>query len=430
MHKKLIALMSLLLVMLLALGACTPKEAPEQTAEPAAKEETAAEQAKDTGDLDLENASWEELVDAARGTTVTFYGWGGDDVRNRFLQTEVADYLKDNYDITLDVVGMDIDSILAKLAGEKEAGVDAGSIDMIWINGENFYSTKENNLLYGPFTQRLPNMEKYIDLDDPETNYDFWYPIEGYEAPYGKAQIVLINDAARTPETPANAEEFKAFVEKYPGQVTYAALPDFTGSAFVRNIIYDLVGWEQFKDMEPDKEVVREAIQPAIDYLISLNPYLWNEGKTFPASSTEITNMFADGELALDISYGPYSPAVLIEEQVYPETARAFLFDNGTIGNTNYMAIAYNAPNKAGAMVVINAMISAEIQAKQFAAQKTLPVVLYDKLTDEEKQLFDSVDIGEGTLPQDELLSHRLPEMPANIVPIIEEIWLEEVPGK
>ena len=52
------------------------------------------------------------------------------------------------------------------------------------------------------------------------------------------------------------------------------------------------------------------------------------------------------------------------------------------------------------------------------------------KLTDEEKEMFDKVDIGKGTIAQDELLLKRLPEMPAGLVPIIEEIWLEEVVGK
>ena len=40
------------------------------------------------------------------------------------------------------------------------------------------------------------------------------------------------------------------------------------------------------------------------------------------------------------------------------------------------------------------------------------------------------MELGPGTLPQDELLAKRLPEMPARLVPIIEEIWLEEVVGK
>ena len=56
--------------------------------------------------MDLENASWDEILEAAKGTTVTFYGWGGDENRNNWLNTTVADYVKEHYDITLEVVGM------------------------------------------------------------------------------------------------------------------------------------------------------------------------------------------------------------------------------------------------------------------------------------------------------------------------------------
>ena len=383
-----------------------------------------------TQELDLSSAEWDEIVEAARGTTVTFYGWGGDENRNNWLNTTVADYVKEHYDIALEVVGMDINDILSKLSGEKQAGSETGSIDMIWINGENFYSAKDNGLLYGPFTGQLPNMEAYIDLQDPETLNDFCMPIEGYEAPYAKAQMVFFNDSAVTPEAPASAEELLEFCKKYPGKVTYPALPDFTGSAFVRNIIYELCGWEQFQNMEADYDTVKAAIEPALDYLRELNPYLWNEGKTFPESSTTVDAMFADGELVMDMSYGPFSVATGIAEGTYTDPTRTFVFDNGTIGNTNYMAIAFNSPNKAGAMVVINAILSAELQLTQYEQLRELPVVSADKLSAEEQAAFDAVDLGKGVLSQAELLEHRLPEMPADLVPVIEEIWLNEVVGK
>ena len=383
-----------------------------------------------TQELDLSSAEWDEIVEAARGTTVTFYGWGGDENRNNWLNTTVADYVKEHYDIALEVVGMDINDILSKLSGEKQAGSETGSIDMIWINGENFYSAKDNGLLYGPFTGQLPNMEAYIDLQDPETLNDFCMPIEGYEAPYAKAQMVFFNDSAVTPEAPASAEELLEFCKKYPGKVTYPALPDFTGSAFVRNIIYELCGWEQFQNMEADYDTIKAAIEPALDYLRELNPYLWNEGKTFPESSTTVDAMFADGELVMNMSYGPFSVATGIAEGTYTDTTRTFVFDNGTIGNTNYMAIAFNSPNKAGAMVVINAILSAELQLTQYEQLRELPVVSADKLSAEEQAAFDAVDLGKGVLSQTELLEHRLPEMPASLVPVIEEIWLNEVVGK
>ena len=405
--KRLIALL-MVLAMILGLTACgTEKE-----------------------EMDLSNASWDQIVESARGTTVTFYGWGGDENRNNWLNNTVAPYVKENYDITLEVVGMNIDEILAKLSGEKQAGSARGSIDMIWINGENFYSAKDNGLLWGPFTEKLPNMENYIDLDDPETLKDFCMPIEGYEAPYAKAQMVMYADTAVTPDLPASAEELLQFCKENSGKVTYPALPDFTGSAFVRNLIYEICGWEQFQTMEADYDTVKTAIEPALAYLRELNPYLWNEGKTFPDSSTTVDAMFADGELVMNMSYGPFSVASGIADGIYTETTQTFVFDNGTIGNTNYMAIGFNAPNKAGAMVVINAIISGQIQLTQYAQLRELPVVATEKLSAEEKAAFDAVDLGKGVLSQAELLAHRLPEMPASLVPVIEEIWLNEVVGK
>lgn len=378
----------------------------------------------------VEDMTFDEMKEAAKGTTVTFYGWGGDDKLNQWLDDVFAPLMEEKYEITMERVPMDIDLILSQLSGEIQAGEEDGSIDMIWINGENFRSAKENNMLYGPFTDKLPNFAAYIDTESEDVTVDFAYPIEGYEAPYGKAQMVMMTDTAVVSEMPTNAEEFLEFVKKYPGKVTYPALPDFTGSVFVRNIICELCGWEQFMDMEADKETVKAAIEPALEYLRELNPYLWNEGKTFPDSSTTQDNMFADGELVFNITYEALSPSVKIEEGTYTETTQTFQFDKGTIGNTNFMAIAANSSNKAGAMVAINEMMSPEVQADRYETLKLLPVVDYDKLDDTQKELFDSVDLGKGVISQDELLSKRLPEMPSKLVPIIEEIWAEEVVGK
>lgn len=383
---------------------------------------------KDTADI--ENMSFDELKEEAKGSTVTFYGWGGDELLNQWLDDVFAPAMKEKYDITMERVPMDIDQILSQLSGEIQAGEEDGSIDMIWINGENFRSAKENDMLYGPFVDRLPNFNEYMDTESEDVTLDFAYPIEGYEAPYGKAQMVLIADTAVTPELPKNTDELLEFAKNNKGKVTYPALPDFTGSVFVRNVIYDICGYEQFLDIEADKKTIKEAIEPALDYLRQLNPYLWNEGKTFPESSTTVDNMFADGELVLNVTYDAFSTGIKIADGTYPETVQSFQFDKGTIGNTNFMAIAANSGNKTGAMVAINEMMSPEIQADRYDTMKVLPVVDYEKLSDEQKQAFDKVELGKGDIPQDELLSKRLPEMPAELVPIIEEIWLEEVVGK
>lgn len=427
MKKKI--LLTLALSTLLLMGvACANKSAntTSKTTDVTKVEETKVEKSESSS----ENADFDKLVEKAKGTELTFYMWGGDDRLNNWINDYYAKRLKDKYDIKLRMVPMNIEDILTQLSGEAGAGKKDGDIDMIWINGENFKTAKENNLLYGSFTDNLPNFDKYIDIDEREVNYDFGFPIKGFEAPYGKAQLVMYNDSAITPETPKNTAELLEFAKKYKGKVTYPALPDFTGSAFVRNIIYDIVGYEQFADMPEDKEKVKEAIEPALKYLRELNPYLWNEGKTFPDKEPTMKNMYADGELVMGMSYAAFGVAANIEDGTFTDTTRSFQFDKGTIGNTNYIAIANNSGNKEAAMVAINEMISPEVQAKRYADLKTIPIVDYNKLDDSQKTAFDSVEIGKGVLPQSELLSKRLPEMPAGLVPIIEEIWTEEVVGK
>ena len=415
--KKRIVTAMLAAIMTMSMAACGTEDTAEST--------DAAE-----GGQSVEDMTFDEMLEEAKGTTVTFYGWGGDENLNEWLDNSFAPVMKEKYDITMERVPMDIEQVLSQLSGEIEGGEEDGSIDMIWINGENFQSAKENNMLYGPFTDKLPNFNDYVDAESEDVTLDFAYPIEGYEAPYGKAQVVMIADTAVTPDVPKSAEALAEFVKAYPGKVTYPALPDFTGSAFVRNIIYEICGYEQFLDMEADKETVREAVEPAMEYLRGLNPYLWNEGKTFPDSSTTLDNMFADGEVVLNMTYDAYTTGIKIADGSYTETTESFQFDKGTIGNTNFMAIAANSGNKAGAMVAINEMLSPEIQADRYEQLKVIPVLDNSKLSEGQKAAFDAVDLGEGTIPQDELLSKRLPEMPAELVPIIEEIWNEEVVGK
>lgn len=378
----------------------------------------------------LMDLSYNEILESARGTTVSFYGWGGSDQTNGWIDGYLADAMAE-YDITVNRVGMDIDQILSQLLNEKQAGTEKGNIDAIWINGENFITAKESGLLMGSFADKLDNFNKYIDPENPDVKFDFGVETEGWEVPYGKAQFVMIYDSAKMTETPAGHEELLTWAKANPGQFTYPALPDFTGSAFIRNIISDIVGYEQFLEMEPDYETVKAAIQPAMDYLLELKPYLWNEGRTYPAELPLLHNMYADGEVVMSMDYNPNTASSKISTGEFADTTRTFIFDKGTIGNTHFVSIAFNSPNKAGALALVNEIISVGAQAAKYdpSGWGDLPVLENDRLSAEEKAVFDAIELGKATLPQDELLNHRIPEMPAPLVPIIEQIWLETIPG-
>ena len=379
------------------------------------------------GSVDFSN--WEEVLNAARGTSVTFYGWGGSTATNSWLDDVVGTSLLEQYGVRLNRVPMDIDDILNKLMGEKQAGVGSGDIDVVWINGENFYTAKNAGLLFGPFTQYVDNYSVYLDPDSPDLHFDFGTPVEGMEVPYGRAQLVFLGDTAVLDSFPSNARELLELAKRYPGRITYPAPPDFTGSAFVRNLLYEIVGFDAIYNAPVEEDAIYEAIKPGLDFLTELAPYLWQEGRTYPSTAPAVEQMFVDGLLLMNVSYTPLRAAQQIMAGEYPHTVQTFVFEQGNIGNTHYMAIPWNAPNKAGALALINHIISAEMQITKYDANNwgDLPVFDVNRLSAEQMAQLDAVDNGAGILTPDELFAHRLPEVQADKIPIIEKLWERHV---
>jgi len=389
-----------------------------------------SQKGKNTTD-NVMNKDWQTILKDAKGTTVNFYGWGGSETTNKWIDGYLTNTLKDQYDITLKRVPMNIEDILNKLLGDKQANNKNGTIDVVWINGENFYTAKQAGILLGSFAEKLPNFNKYINKDSIEVKSDFGYPVEGYEVPYGKAQLVMLYNGNKVSKTPSSAEELLKFVKENPGKFTYPAPPDFTGSAFVRNIIYETVGYDKIANVKADRASVEKVIQPAMDYLKQLKPYLWNGGKTYPSTIAQLDNMYADNQLLMSMSYNPNSIPAKVKSGEYPKGTQSFIFDKGTVGNTHFLAIPFNSTNKAGAMAVINEIITVEAQASKYNPEGwgDLPVLDNSKLSAEEKKKFEDIKLGEGVIPQETLLKHRIPEVPAQLVPIIEKIWSEQIPG-
>ncbi len=385
-------------------------------------------------DKSIDFSNWQEVLAAAKGTTVNFYGWGGSELVNNWIDEELSPYVKKNYDVNVNRVPMNIDEILNLMLLDKENKNKNSPIDLIWINGENFASAKEKGLLYGPFVDFLPNFNKYIDKNDDEIKYDFGTLVDGYESPYSKAQLVLIYDTEKVDNPPKSADALLTYCKNHEGRFTYEAPPGFTGSAFVRNLIYEKVGYEKlaYLNKETTKEEIKTIIEPAIEYMRELNKYLWQKGETFPPTNEQAESMFMDGILDFAISYDPYHVSSMIENGQYKDSVRSFVFDNGTIGNTNYVAIGAHSGNIPGALVLANAILSVEMQSSKMSPKiwGTIPVLDNKKLSNEEKKVFENVDIGIGSIDQETLLSKRKPELPAYLVTIIEDIWNEEVAGE
>ena len=365
--------------------------------------------------------------------TVVIAGWGGDPVINDYMNKTVKKYVKKTTGLDMKWMPMNADEYLAKLTNEKEAG-KKGSIDGIWINGENFFYAKEKGLLFGPFLGKMDNAMKYLDLKDPSVNMDFGYPTNGYESPWGKAQFSFFYDSAKVKNVPRTTAKLIGFLLNNPGKFTYPEATDFIGSAFLRTVLYDIVGYDQLAAMPTDKEKIREKIKPAMAYLNSIKPLLWKKGETYPKDLASLEKLYQDGEVWFTMDYNTMKGYRKVEAGEWPKTTKPFLWEYGTPYNTHFLAIPFNSKNTGNAQKVLNAILSVEMQVEKARLDGwgDAPVLDFNKLSIYEKEKFDALKLKSENaanliLPQEEINKYGTPELPAKLVALIEEVWKEDV---
>lgn len=375
---------------------------------------------------DFRSLGWDEMLKRARGTEVAFAMWAEDESRNRFFRNDMAKILLDRYGIRLRIVPLsDTVEGVNKLLNEKSAGkATGGGVDVIWINGENFRAAKQGGVLWGPFIEELPNFRLY---DKAVSERDFGTPIEGMQAPWERAQFVLAYDTARFPVPPDSIDQLLAWVKSHPGRFTYIAPPDFTGSAFLRHLLFHFGGYDPHFWTGFDEGLYRRASDKTFSTLNELKPYLWRKGETYPPTLSSLIQLFANREVDFAMSYGPSFASVLIERGEFPPTIRTFVFRRGTLGNYSFLAIPFNANNPAGALIAINDMMSFEtIMAMSSSMDHVFPHRL-EALTAEQRARVNEMRRGVATLPVAELESHYLPEADAEYLNRLDKDWNAKV---
>jgi putative spermidine/putrescine transport system substrate-binding protein len=383
-----------------------------------------------SGDASLLDSPYAGIEAQARDSQVRWYMFGGWAHVNTWVDTYVAIEMKQRYDIELVRVPMDAGVFINKLLSEKAAGKKTGNIDLLWINGENFKNAKEAGLLFGPFAGRLPNVIRYVN---PESvAFDFGYPVEGYEVPYGRAQFVFEYDSARITAPPQSMPELKAWVVANPGRFTYPQPPDFTGSAFIRQVFYVVTGGHEQYLAGWDPDLFARKAPLLWDWLNAIEPHLWQKGRTYPKDSAFLDTLFSRGEVAFGMSYHPPHAQNKILEGSYPQSVRTFVMRDGSIYNTHFTAIPFNSPNKAGAMVLANFLISVDAQLSKYSPDNwgDFPALDVNRLTPADQQRFKAVDLGPATLGSAQLDPAAVPEIPSAYLEALEQGWKDHVLDK
>ncbi|AOM02799.1 hypothetical protein BFX80_03520 [Cobetia marina] len=323
----------------------------------------AADAAKGRAVPMLAALEWNVIADKARGQRIDFHAWGGSEATNAYLRAQAEIAAREHGIEVRHVKIADTAESVSTLLAEKAAGRSDGSIDVIWINGENFRALKQAELVWGPFVERLPNSEYLLEEIGAR---DFGLATEGMEAPWGRAQLIFMYDSALLESPPRSMRALLDVAKANPGRVTYPQPPSFHGTTFLKQALLELMPGEQRELLAApvaSDALFAEVTAPLWDYLDALHPLMWAQGERQPAGAEEQMKLLAQRSVWIALSFVPQEVANARQEGRLPPTIEPYIHDGGTLGNVHYLAIPASAPHKAAALVWVNQLMSAEAQA-------------------------------------------------------------------
>lgn len=394
--------------------------------------------------------SWEQVLErAAAEGEVEFYHWGGSEALNNWMETSARPDIE-QHGIRLNLRRSDtrdvVDLVLADMAVGRGPG--EGTVDLVWINGENFRTLKDNDALFGPFAALLPNSRYYVlDPDDPASSvnlFDFGTPTDLMEMPWAAFQYTFRVDRDRITEedTPRTFSELEQWMRRNPGRFSYVAPPHYIGTTFVQTLMYeknpDGTRYEPFLE-DPavtGADELARLMKPAFEYLRRVEPYLLGGSgvenrpgrPVYPATAGALQSRFVGGEIDFDMEYGVYDVDRDIRAGVYPETVRNIIFpESGMITDKSFLAIPANAPNPAAALVAVNELSSPESHLSKLVDIGYAPGLDTPLLDPADRRVFEERAPDLHGVTAGELSEREAPNVNARLVDIIDAVWMEYI---
>ena len=397
-----------------------------------------------SGDL-----SWDEVLsEAQREGEVSWFHWGGSEELNLWIEEVVKPDLAE-LGVTLNTSRVPdtrdaVDQVIADNAVGR--GLGEGVVDAIWINGENFFTLATQDLLFGPFADKLPNSQYfYLDAEDERSAInlrDNGFPTDLQEVPWAQFQYTCVVDGERltAADAPADFEELESFLRANPGRFTYVRPPDYIGNTFVQSALYAFseTGPEAFQVSidELDPAEFAAAISPGIEYLQRIEPFLLGgsgvdgdaSGVIYPETEAANEAFLINGEVDMQCQFGIYSAEVGVADGTYPATVQNVIFPaSGMITNKSFITVPANAPNPAAALVLADYLSSPANQASKLNALGYAPGVDVPLLDEADQAALEAASPDLAGVTFEALSAAQVPEANASIVDIIEAVWLEVI---
>lgn len=370
--------------------------------------------------------AWELITESADRTEVSIVVDESDEEFVTWLEEDFADRLKADYNVTLKVIAQSMTKTFEKLAEEKRLEVQSSIYDLIFLQGDSFLKAKENDYLYGPFTEQVPNFLAYLNSRDVEMIYDEGTPIGGLEVPFARTQLYLIYDENYFYDIPETNEDLVNLMMSFKGQFTYPdprTSPE--GEAFIISMMLPYLDVEKVNTGAYSEAEILEAVTPALETLKRLKSYQYDGGNSFPSSIDALDGLYKNGELVFSMSLENNYATDQLRAYEYPEESNVFVIPGGSTGYTDYVGITKNASNKSAALVVINALLSPEGQAEIYDPKYVGKLPVYDMVETPSEAFSDikSVKLKSTTLSYSELLETRFSEINPDMRDYFVSLW-------
>ena len=304
---------------------------------------------------------------------VRFHAWGGSAQVNGYLQW-VAAQVKTRFNIELQHVKLaDTSDAVSRVLAEKAAGNHTnGSVDLIWINGENFAAMKKHDLLSASWVGELDNFSLTNPDENPAVTTDFGEPTLGMEAPWGKASMVFYYRSAHLNTlglmAPRTVGELLRFSQKSPGRFTYPVPSDYLGVSFIKYAALALNKDKHSLFYQPVNNKALKMVLPVLwKYLDALHPTMWQQGKHMLRQASQLQRLVGTGELSMAFSFTASEIPSAVSRYDLPEDVRTYSMQDGSLANVHFVGLTYNSKNKAAAKTVVNFLLSPNAQAKKQA---------------------------------------------------------------
>ena len=246
--------------------------------------------------------------------------------------------------------------IFEKLMADKEAGKEAGDVDVAMVHQIFMtWAMDEGDLLL----QYAPDLETFQYVTASDAKNALGADVDGFVMPMFHSQTALAYDPAIVTDPPTSYEELVEWVKENPGKFGYNGIKGgMSGVSFTVGWIYWKTGNYEKYATGPYDEAEMETWQAALEDMKE-----FNENVTFTAGNVGTLDALNRGEIAMGPVWVDMFYTFMQEGKLDPNL-KLIVPEPGMPGQPMYFVVPANAPHPEQAGEFVEYVTSPQVQGE------------------------------------------------------------------